>query len=356
MRNDRNESSDDEAIKEEGFVRKKRKLPVSSHQYEDDSSENESLGDGEGVKVDSRLTIAGADAFDREQGEDDMFASDSEIASSSQVESSEYLKRGTDTKQNDAQDDTDFNGGFQMEAFNLEEESRTGAFDQFGNYTENPRLGDQTEEQDHWLDDYNDEGLTQQVKIAQKERLEREKLERSKFLDQKRVLTLDGALKRLLFFLPAGETALETLGRLNSYRRLFARKPKLRKNNANEEGNSQELQELKFKHTVNAIELITDLLDIIQRKGITDVYDLTRSKVEVLMREESLDDQDLDNYKTKLWCFKWLTDLATVNQGYTNYEMQCWKQEYFADNVIVKFVEDKDEVRNWIYIKCLEFM
>lgn len=356
MNNDHDGSSDNEAIKEEGFVRKKRKLTVSSDLYDDDSSDNESDDEDEGLKTDPSAKITDTAIDNRDQGEDDMFASDSEGTSMNQKNSSEHLPNGNARKWDDKQNGVASNGGVQIEAFNLDEESRTGAFDQFGNYTENPSRGDESEAQDYWLDGYNNEGLIQQVRAAQKERLKREKLERSKALDQKRVLTLDGALKRLFFFLSADETTLEALGRLNSYRRLFGKKTKYPRYEAREGDDSQELRELKVKHTVSAIEFVTDLLDIIERKGITDVYELTRSKVETLIKEESLDNQDLDNYETKLWSFKWLTDLATVNESYTNYEMQCWKQEYFADNVIVKFVEDGDEIRNWIYIECLHFM
>ncbi|SCV03162.1 LANO_0G02520g1_1 [Lachancea nothofagi CBS 11611] len=334
------ESSDDEILNEEGFTKKRRK----KDQLTEDFSSSSSNCDNEDLEQDeeSRVTDSDSEIEEPVVKEDDMFASDDEAEPVTKQRTSDHESVGD----------------FALEAFNMDEESKTGVFDKYGNYSETKKdVEDEVQEQDRWIDDYNDGAQVEQALLAKKARLTQEDSLRVKASKNKWLLTLDEALKRLMYFLCEDETLLDALGRLNKYRTQYGKKSKLHKAVLKQQNyESETFDKLRFEHTKTAINLITDLMEIIEKKGITDVQELTRAKLEELIEEESLDDQRTDHYQTKLWNFKWINDLSTLNESYTNYEMQSWKQTYFQDNVIVRHVDDRDEPKNWIHIKCLQFM
>lgn len=229
--------------------------------------------------------------------------------------------------------------GIKIEAFNVEDETKNGLFDQNGNYIElKLNQDDQLQAQDKWIEDCEN---VQKV-AANKMRHNLMMKERVRAIQKgKRHYMIEDALLRLKFFVDKESNVMSVLSKFNKLR-----------NDKKFVSNHNSVQ-----YIVNAINFLTDLIDILDSKGITDVYDLTRSDVETLILEEAFDDSStIDNYKSKIWTFKWLTKLDEVQKNHTNYEMQYWKASYFNNNVVVKLDDEPDEERNWVHIQCVTFM
>ncbi|SCU95835.1 LAFA_0G02586g1_1 [Lachancea sp. 'fantastica'] len=348
----RNEIDSLEEMVEEGFVNKRRKVIELQDINDSFPSEDNGIEDQD----DGLATVTIEDKEEsKDQGyeEDDMFASDDDQPLST-------VKNGQDTAKSEGPHQEPPEGdGIKLDAFNLEEESKTGVFDQFGNYTETkPNAEDEVQDQDRWYDDYKEDEQLQKAKKSQEKMAEDENIRREQFSKNKRLYTLEESLKRLLYFLDENETVLTTLGKLNVVRERYKkRKAKTKTSQKKIDEDSALHEKLCFQYVVHSINFLTELLDIVGKKGIPDVNELTRIRVAALIEEESLGDEPINDYETKLWSFKWLRDLATVNGPFTNYEMQSWKSTYFQDNVVVKYGDDDpNEARNWIHISCVHFM
>lgn len=239
--------------------------------------------------------------------------------------------------------------GIKIDSFNLKEEREMGNFDKEGNYIETTNKKEQ--DQDQWLNEFENKEVIQKTVIA-KEKMEC--VRKNKLKEKKHLYMLDDALIRISYFISKNETITNTLGRFNEYRNKYIHTiKKLKGDKLHDEISSYKTQ---LRYLINGINLLTELISILEQKGIPNVYDLTRTMINILIKEESLSNKTIDNYATKQWAFKWLHSLNEPQQSYTNYEMQSWKQNYFESNVIVKMTEDDDKFENWIHIKCLEFM
>ncbi|CEP64363.1 U5 snRNP complex subunit LIN1 LALA0_S11e02388g [Lachancea lanzarotensis] len=343
------EANSVEGLVEEGFVNKRRKV-IEVHEESDSSLSDD--GSVENGGNDSSASVGNESKDDNFQKED-MFASDDDQQLSNVYNRQERADFRQDLQESSEGDE------IKLEAFDLEEESKTGVFDKFGNYTETKtNAEDEIQDQDGWYDAFKGDEQVQKAKKSQEKMAKDQSLRREQLSDSKRVYTLEDALKRLQHFLNENETVLEALGRLNVIRTHYRKtKPRL-KPSQKLMGEDNELHDkLCFQFVVHSINFLTDLLDIVGKKGIRDVNELTRVQVSSLLEEESLGDEPTNDYESKLWSFKWLRDLSTVNGPFTNYEMQSWRDTYFQDNVVVKYVDDNgDEARNWIHISCVHFM
>lgn len=319
------ERSDDSELEEIEFVEKKnrsvngqRKDQESVNEYDSDSFEDD----------DSDLELNEKKA--EEQGNDVHQASAQlpqlgDSGDAFDTENSNFTEDGHEVLH-----EVD---GVPIEVFNVDEEKLHGSFDINGNYTRaNNDDDDRPQDQDKWIEDVKD---YDKVVASQKRNQEMLRQRQLELLQKGRHYMIDEALVRLLYFVNSSENVLTMLARLN----------KLRRN-----GDPQ-------TYIGNAINFVSDLIDILEHKGIGDVYSLTRADLEKLVQEESLGESAaIENYRTKLWSFKWIGKTEVSHGLYTNYQMQYWKATYFHHKVIVKFCHEPDEPANWIHIDCLEFM
>ncbi|CCH58353.1 hypothetical protein TBLA_0A05600 [Henningerozyma blattae CBS 6284] len=248
-----------------------------------------------------------------------------------------------------------------IEAFNLEDENINGRFDAEGNYTRSiADLKEEEEEksyqnQDKWIDDYNDD--IHQTFEAQRKRTEMVAKKQKEIKKSRRHYMLDVALSRLLYFLKKNKTIMQSISELHNIRNKLNTMNKINKELDRDKTNN----EIKKKYISNGIQMIIEIIEILEQKGIENVYELDRPKLLSLIREESLDatddiDSEKHNYRIKRWQFKWQNDLNKIHGVYTNYEMQYWKQTYFNDQVLIKNVNDKDQENNWVHVSCLTFI
>ncbi|CAD6630213.1 XXYS1_4_G0002050.mRNA.1.CDS.1 [Saccharomyces cerevisiae] len=221
--------------------------------------------------------------------------------------------------------------GVNIEPFNIDDEIEHGVFDKDGNYikTENATENDQ-QDNEEWMND-----------VINTEEVNRLEKEQSVKTQNSRHYMVHEALNLLNFFLVnENETVLESLGRLNKLRKIAISK----KNNS-------------LKYVVHGIVLLSDLIDILEKKGFSEIYEYNRLKVQDALEEEFFDDSSrIVDHKTKLWGFKWLNKLDEYHGLYTNYEMSYWQKSYFKNSVIVKFHSEPDLDENWIHVSCLSFM
>ncbi|SJM88068.1 uncharacterized protein ZBIST_4257 [Zygosaccharomyces bailii] len=219
-----------------------------------------------------------------------------------------------------------------LEAFNIEEENKHGSFDADGNYIRARNdEHDASNDQDQWIEDVKD------VSGALASQKTYERMVRQKEDEQRRKgrhYMIHEALSRLQYFVKSSDTVLTALARFNQLR------------------NCGEPE----RYIINAINFVTEVTDILQRKGIKDVYGLTRLELRNLAKEESIAEPVIDNYKTKLWSFKWIEKPDVVHGLYTNYQMQYWKENYFHNKVIIKFFDEPDLPSNWMLVDCVNFM
>ncbi|AGO10858.1 AaceriAFR655Cp [[Ashbya] aceris (nom. inval.)] len=234
----------------------------------------------------------------------------------------------------------------EREAFNLEEESCNGVFDQSGNYIEVRK--DEEEQEDQWLDDYKDPETLKKAQLAQEKRA---KQQNSLANNKSYAYTLEDIVYRLVYFIPIDKDVLNTLALLNKERKQLQKE----KEQAIVDEESKIIGErlLYLSHGINRI---TTLVGALQQKGIQNGYQLDRPGIERLIEEEGLTKDKNDSYQTKVWSFKWLNDKNTVNEYFTSYEMQYWKETYFEGNAIVKYREDPDQESSWVHVDCLTFM
>lgn len=385
-----NDNDNDSAVEEQGFqarsryANKRKKVEVLAEVYGSDSSDEDTDAEEAGTEGHPPSTThahgtgagagagAGADGVDDDDDDDnDMFASDGDTV---EKESSSHREEGSGLKQKlhvELMDMETFNtenlgkapsasteehdDNVRIEAFDLEEETKVGVFDKDGNYIKmRGTAEDEAQSQDQWMDDYTSSDAIRQAQLAKQKREATREEQRLKNRESKRAYTPEEALVRLSFLVDTGETVLGTLGRFNKYRSEYVNQQK----RARKDGSSVPSGlDSKLKYTATAIALATELVEILEQKGIADVYDLTRERIHALIAEESLSHSGgVDNYQAKVWSFKWLHSAGSINEFYTNYEMQYWKQTYFNDGVVVKYKDDHDDEENWLHVRCVGFM
>lgn len=355
---EKGDSDNDESITEEGFVNKTRNKRAIVDVYSASSDEEVISQEIKNVKYGKSTS---------EEKEDDMFESDEESLSregplkdakdlpKSNLIPMDMTAFNTENLQEHAdENDRSSDDGVKIESFNLKEETEHGVFDQFGNYVRADDTDEEANQQDQWINDYADKTAHIKAKLAQQERKSYQETLRVKASRQARLMTLSGALTRLYFFLTKGETVLQALGRLNKCRMRYVKNTQKNIGGTSSD-DTMKIKNFDLKYTITAINYITELVDLLEQKGVSGVHDLDREKVGKLMEEESLGDP-IDDYKTKLWEFKWSYDLKKTSGIFTNYEMQYWKLTYFKNGVIVKLHDDENEERNWVHIGCIQFM
>lgn len=321
---------------------RRKKQRISTAEYDTDSSDaQESDTDTRTMKQESVVQV--------DDDEDDMFAVDEEdgdapvkgkSSTSNQHDqlldyeqfNEKYLEEGEIAPTEGLSDDS--SGEVRVEAFNIEEEKKLGYFDKEGNYVETQRDEDDAiQDQDLWIDDAkNVEEVAAAKKLADASNSNR--LRQAQ--ETTRHYMTDEALFRVKYLLSKEDTVMETMVKLNE----------LRKASKSSKG-----------FIVNSINLLSDLVTILERKGIEDVYSLRRAEVEKLLKEESLNASELnDDYKSRIWNFIWFEKPLIVHGPYTNYQMQYWKQSYFQNSVAVRLQDEPDRPENWLHIDTVTFM
>ncbi|GAV48502.1 hypothetical protein ZYGR_0V00140 [Zygosaccharomyces rouxii] len=330
-RRDSLEDEEDSNPDEQGFLKKgryasrQRKRNLNTSAYDSDSFDDNSESESESGKTEKKEN--------HNEDDDDMFASgDDQKPEKRSGQGTESFKDAFDyddpkfEQQESLLDKQDV----QLESFNMDEdatqnESRNNMNDGYIQNGEDNR-------EDQWIDEVED---VKGVAESQRRDKERRQQKLNEVQKRQRHYMVDEALIRLQYFINPGETVLAALGRLNKLR------------NRDESSG----------YVINAINFLTDLIDIIERKGIEDVYSLRRSDLFKLIEEESLGDSfSIDNYKTKMWSFKWIKKPDIIYGEYSNYQMQYWKKSYFQHNVAVKICFEPNEPVNWVHIDCVNFM
>lgn len=318
------DKSDDEQVSEP--IRKKQKTSLTG--YESDSSDDQE-SDTETVSALKPEQKAVKNAT-----EDDMFAID-EIDEASRAASdgkdSDRDQYDEEPINNSPETHLPSDGEIQVEAFNILEEREKGRFDEAGNYIPADEDDeDAIQDQDLWINDAKD---VQKAKTSQKLAETSKRRENQRAQQSARHYMIDEALLRFYFFLFDQGTIVDSLAKLNKRR-----------------GTGDQ-------NVLNSINYISDLINILEQKGIDDVYLLKRSDVAALYKEECLSESAfIENYKSLIWAFKWSNKPSQVHGPYSNYQMQYWKQSYFKNNVAVRFQDDPDKPENWLDLDSIIFM
>ncbi|SCU95435.1 LAMI_0F02454g1_1 [Lachancea mirantina] len=322
---------------------------ASSDSSNDDSSSPTSLKENETKELND----------ENDDDDDDMFKSENDHDNETSTAKPRKPKKGIDTldvskliPEDDIFDDEDSQSSsekeVQMDPFNLKNEIESGAFDRDGNYIEAHNSEDEFKAEDEWINGCNGIKETSRAQEAQLQRRRYEQKIKEKLKKEARLLRIDEALERICFFLFQNETVADVFGRMNKLRA-----QSLKKESSPGKSNKS-CSEPKF--VINSIKYFTDIVSILEQKGVASVYELTRAKAVSLFDDETLNTDKANDFNTKQWQFKWLDALDKVNGDFSNYEMQHWKNNYFNDQVIVKYLQDLDEPRNWLDIKTLSFM
>ncbi|AET37357.1 U5 snRNP complex subunit LIN1 Ecym_1101 [Eremothecium cymbalariae DBVPG len=290
-----------------------------------------------------------------------MFASDEENKEGEGLKDSGFksmdMRKFNEENLNDQESvesiSLDDNSGVKLEAFNLAAELETGVFDQDGNYIEKD---EDNQQEDQWINDYEDPDSLKRAQESQKisQKILEEK--RKKTRKNRNVYILEDVLVRLFYLIPKEGNVLHALSQLNKARNSYLKELKDHTSTCSKEKMSS--IQLHVKYIVNGINKIGELAELLEQKGFDDVYNFTRDQLETLIREESSSNKKDDDYKAKIWNFRWINNNSTdeSDRAYTNYEMQYWKEGYFNDEVIAKYADDLDEEDKWVHIICVTFM
>ncbi|QLG70175.1 hypothetical protein HG535_0A01140 [Zygotorulaspora mrakii] len=359
VESDEDDESLEDLVEENGFLSKSVSQRIKRHKYlasynSDSSEDDESDSDGPVRQREGTGAITeGQDSEDK----NDMFSleDEEEVGNEGNEERKARRLKALDINKFNEEnlknlgsetDDVGFNeeeGSIRIEAFNIEEESKRGMFDEDGNYMEAEEHEDDVfQDQDMWIRDFKDVSKTAE---AQKKLAKSQVQQQRESQKRKKIYMLDEALIRLQYLLSKDDTVLDTLGKYNKLREKQARQKVLDSSGRNVK-----------EYVVNAINLLADLVAILESKGVSNVYELNRPHIETLIKEESLTAETTDNYKTGLWHFKWMSKMDDIHGLYTNYQMQYWKQTYFNHKVVVKYRDEQDEKSNWLDIDCVTFM
>lgn len=242
--------------------------------------------------------------------------------------------------------------GLKIESFDLEQEEKDGKFDEEGNYIRNDSSDSENDNQDHWIDESNNADILK-AKKAQEKREEKEK-EKLKALE---FSSIEDILFKLISLLEPAENPLEALSRFQSIRK------SQRKNKSN---SNEDIGKSVFE--------ITGYCDsLINEKGLTNAYDLTREELMRQYKSESgidyqqqtrglkrkmSDESDKEEpsakddsyYNDKVWEYKW-ADEEEIHGVFSSYEMNYWVDTYFDDSVIARKIGEEEFKK----IKTLQF-
>ncbi|QLQ78766.1 hypothetical protein HG537_0B01150 [Torulaspora globosa] len=308
-----------EADYEQEFEPLKKRPKIAVTGYESDSSDDEDSDNETVSKLDGKEKVP------ENNTEDDMFKIDQGSRNMSNDQYDEDIIN--DSPDTHLPDD----GDIKVEAFNLEQEREEGCLDEAGNYIPTKEHDeDALQDQDLWINDFKD---VQKAAASQKHAETSRRIENRKVQQSSRHYMIDEALLRFYFFLSHDGTIIDSLAKLNKRRKTG------------------------HQYVLNSINYISDLINILEQKGLEDVYLLSRSEVATSYKEECLNDSAvIDDCKSLIWSFRWLSKPTVVYGPYTNYQMQRWKSSYFKDNVVVRFHDDEDRPENWLDINSVTFM
>lgn len=232
---------------------------------------------------------------------------------------------------NHAQDD----GAVPLTKFGIDDELEEGTFDAVGNYRPNDADTDvSADRSDPWWDEINS-GDQVKRKRGSRDEIVFQIKKRNKLEEAQDSFTLEEALLKLYFLTNDGQTVVQSIAQLNNIRK------------KSRDSLSQQL-------LVNAINLATKVITVIQDKGFSDVFEWNRDKLIKILEDEVM--AKIEHYNAKRWCFKWLHKPTRIHSSYTDYEMQHWKENYFKNRVAVRLESDGDKAQNWLHISSLTFM
>lgn len=172
--------------------------------------------------------------------------------------------------------------GYKLDSFNMKNEMTSGRFDEEGNYI--PNVKDPHAEHDRWLEgNYSRKA----IRAAKEAKLKREQEERVREKERQREGEenggKEGIMMRLVEYMNADETVLETLQRLGreakphrqSAKRSFGARTTKGKNSQVQTGEADgTTMAATVSASVKAIEDFTDLSStLMSQYGLTDVYD-----------------------------------------------------------------------------------
>ncbi|CDO92773.1 unnamed protein product [Kluyveromyces dobzhanskii CBS 2104] len=219
-----------------------------------------------------------------------------------------------------------------IEAFNVDEELKSGAIDRNGNAT--GKIINDSEDEDQWITDFTSKESIKRAREAHQNVV----TEQGK--NKKRTLyRLEEALEQLYYFIPRGTTIQQALVSLQQLRK-----------------NMQIEDRQHTKYVANAIQTIITLVTVLEQKGIENAMQLKKENVKELYEEENLMGSVINDVEAKDWHFKWFKNMATIHSSFSNYEMQSWKENYFNSDVVVKRLPDTDGSDLWYHIDCIFFM
>lgn len=217
-----------------------------------------------------------------------------------------------------------------LEAFNLREEVESGKFDKDMNYIPQEK-DDSEEDEEPWMGD----ATVEDIRKARKAQQQQKQSEVDKTISVRPVLDI---LMDLILELQPAETPMEALSRLLPAKRNRDRKLKTVDDPARKQ----------------SVYNITEFCEqLVNEKGITSVYDMTREELMREYRNETGEDfqargikrnadeiePEQNNYGEAIWEFRWVGE-NEVNGPYSTYEMKYWKESYFDNNVEVRKVND----------------
>ncbi|KAG7895880.1 hypothetical protein KL935_000182 [Ogataea polymorpha] len=200
-----------------------------------------------------------------------------------------------------------------LEAFNLEQETEEGVFDQDGNYV---RTKEESEDE-YWLDEVKKED----IKKARAAELRQEE-ERRKQQDDKarrlRSANVNEVIEKLCELMEPAETVVELLQRLNGESR------RLRKKGQKEHEKCVREQ---ITQVMSAVEVLED--------RFSEIYQVSR---EELMRKlpaasGSERKRKREDESANVWYYRW-PGQEEIYGPYDSATMEAWRETYFIDNPV----------------------
>lgn len=266
---------------------------------------------------------------DFENNTDDAFIDDdnddNDELESRTLNIDQFRKENIDTNSeiDDAIRESD--SAFTLESFDIKEDLKEGKFDESGNFIRSKSRGNSDDEEDEfWLQESVTKGDYSKNTIPM-----------SKLVRDRPMITAVEALYQILFLMPdQDKNIIETLAQLNKDKKRFSKIQ-----------NSQCVEAV-----VNAINILTDSVETLERKEFSNVYQMKRQDLVNAIKEEPTSKDGLyDPIKDRIWQYKWLGK-DKVYGFYTCYEMQYWKENYFQNRVLVRLNSYSESDNYWVHI------
>lgn len=234
-----------------------------------------------------------------------------------------------------------------MEAFNLREEAENGEFDKDMNYVRKATSDDEADE-DFWMSNIKNSD----IENARKAQLNQQ----AAAINKHKTESTEKLLFDLITILEPAETPMEALARLAP--------KKTRRKAKNKQEVTLEDEQTRKQTVFTLTECCTQLLN---GKGVSQIYDMTREEVMRLYKRETGDQfqdkrqkrtiedveeseqvqqqqvqqehQEHQEQQEQGWEYRWLDEEGGEWHGpHTAYEMAYWKDNYFDNNVEVRQV------------------